>query len=379
MIIDNAYAAKTYQLSSFHKIRKAMADALPGTPFGSACLMKAVAGDCVNMPGNTTLQPASQFHIYSTYGVSIRSELPLPLPPVRSPSILDLEIRARNAPIAETVPHNFQLRPNPFSAFDVGFLSEGSSYVRLRDVGEFLISKDGRSITGYCFPQASAESFHVYVLAQALSFALVKNGIEPLHATAVVVAGQVVAFLGDCGLGKSTLAAEFLQAGHRLLTDDLLVLRSNGKEMLAYPGPPRIKLFPEMAQKFFGEAGGDVRMNPGTQKLIVPLPPGRVCDDAVPLRAVYALTSPDTTTGAGVRITSLTEREAFIALLASAFNYLIDNPARLRRQFEATHVLANATTVKRLSYPRSLGCLSLVRESILEDLSARSQIDPCTA
>ena len=57
-----------------------------------------------------------------------------------------------------------------------------------------------------------------------LSFSLLSLGYEPLHATAVVVDGEAVAFLGDCGYGKSTLGAAFLARGFPLLTDDVLAL-----------------------------------------------------------------------------------------------------------------------------------------------------------
>ena len=53
---------------------------------------------------------------------------------------------------------------------------------------------------------------------------------------------MAVAFLGDSGFGKSSLAAYLLSAGDRLVTDDLLLLQES-EGFLAYPGPPRIKLF----------------------------------------------------------------------------------------------------------------------------------------
>ena len=43
------------------------------------------------------------------------------------------------------------------------------------------------------------------MLGQALSFALVKQGFEPLHATVAVVDDEAVAFLGHNAFGKSTL------------------------------------------------------------------------------------------------------------------------------------------------------------------------------
>ena len=63
-----------------------------------------------------------------------------------------------------------------------------------------------------------------------------KSGFEPLHATVVVVSGEAVAFLGESGYGKSSLAASFLDSGHQLLTDDLLILRASAGRVLGPHG-----------------------------------------------------------------------------------------------------------------------------------------------
>jgi hypothetical protein len=335
------------------------------------------------MADSTALQSAPQFRRSCAYGVSICSELPLPLPEMRGPTgtaLFELEIRASNESLAGVIPEGVTLQRNPLSGFDFGQFPDGSSYVRWDNIGEVLISKNGRSVICRALGQITSESFHVYLLGQAFSFALVKNGFEPLHATAVVIAGQAIAFLGDCGFGKSTLAAAFLQAGDRLLTDDLLVLGKTAQALFAYPGPPRIKLFPRMARRFLGENASGVPLNPKTQKLIIPLDDSRVCADAVPLAMIYVLAPPDEVAGRDIRIVSISQREAFVTLLASAFNYVISDPERLRRQFEAAQALANTRIVRRLSYPRSLECLPLVREAILSDLCAvKSELAPCEA
>lgn len=333
------------------------------------------------MNANGLSSRRSEFRRYSAYGVSIRSDMSLPLPMGSSGALFELQIREHAGPIRTSIRKKIEFQHNPFSAFDVGSLSEGSNYVGLRGVGECLVSRDGRRINCYRLRRANPESFNVYLLAQALSFALVKNGMEPLHATAVVVEGTAVAFLGDCGFGKSTLAAEFLQAGHRLLTDDLLILSKIGRQVLAYPGPPRIKLLPEMSSRFLGDAKTGFPMNSQTRKLIVPLDHGRACRAAVPFAAFYALPSPEEiAVGSNIRITTLNRKEAFLRLLGSAFNVSILHPRRLRRQFEAIEALANSVVVNELSYPRALECLPQVREAILSDLVANPcGTSPCVA
>src|SRR5262249_3466189 len=133
------------------------------------------------------------------------------------------------------------------SWYEVGRLVDGSIYARWADVGEFLVSRNGSTIGCRRFHTATEESFQVYLLGQALSFALVQSGSEPLHGTVVVIGGDAVAFLGQSGFGKSTLAASLLASGHQMLTDDLLMLQIKKGRVTAYPGPGRIKLFPNDA------------------------------------------------------------------------------------------------------------------------------------
>jgi len=156
------------------------------------------------MADKTASRSAPEFRRYCAYGVAIRSELPLPLTEMRGPTepaLFELEICGSDEPLSGAIPEGVKLQRNPLSGFDFGQFPDGSSYVRWDDVGEVLISKNGRSIACRPFRQTASESFHVYLLGQALSFALVKSGFEPLHATAVEVEdraqGQVEEDEGD--------------------------------------------------------------------------------------------------------------------------------------------------------------------------------------
>jgi hypothetical protein len=329
---------------------------------------------------NQPVRLRPKFRHYCAYGVSVASELPLALPELRQPlasALFEVEIRAfEDHDLA--IPKGLKLQNNPSSGLVFGQLDSGSSYVRWEDVGEVLISSNGRSIACRPFRTIDSEAFQVYLLGQAFSFALVKGGFEPLHATAVTVGNRAVAFLADCGFGKSTLAAAFLQAGHRLITDDLLLLQTTMRRILAFPGPSRIKLFPEMAHGFLGEAFNGVPLNSTAQKQIIPLSGSQMCTEPIHLAAIYALTCSSEANEA-IHMVSLSEREAFITLLGSTFNRVVLDADRLRRQFEATERLANAGIVKRLLYPRSLACLPRVRQAILSDVCAQCETAACEA
>ena len=191
---------------------------------------------------------------YCVYGIVVVSDTPLALPGDSYGGLGQVEFLTAPGTDLLRAAHGVEFDPRSNSSYECALLREWCpASVRWHGVGEFLVSTDGRRITCRHQEGASLESFQVYMLGQALSFALVKQGFEPLHATVAVVDDEAVAFLGHNAFGKSTLTACFLQAGHRLLTDDLLVLQQSSSRVVAYPGPPRIKLFPQDCQPFSGK------------------------------------------------------------------------------------------------------------------------------
>jgi hypothetical protein len=245
---------------------------------------------------------------------------------------------------------------------------DGSTYVSWRGVGDFLVSGSGDRILWAPDGAAPRESLEVYLLGHALSFALVKAGFEPLHGTAIESGGSAIALLGDSGFGKSTLAASFIVSGCRLLTDDMLVLRSAGASVEAFPGPPRVKLLPDSATHSLGPAARGVPMNPVTEKEVFPLDAASLCSHPVHLRTIYILAPPtDVADQRLPRIEPMPPGEAFLALVRNTFNRYIDDPARLQRQFLQTSRVLEAVTVRKLSYPRRLAHLADVRAAIMAD------------
>lgn len=244
-------------------------------------------------------------------------------------------------------------------------LGDRSTYLRWTDLFEFLVSGDGRLIEYRPLARATHESFTTYLLGQVLSFSLLAFGEEPLHGTAIVAGGKAIAFLGDCGSGKSTLGAAFLRLGHRMLTDDLLALEPRGEGYSAHPGIPRIKLFPRVARAVLRQDGGP-KLNNGTSKQVLPLASGRSCRRQVPLAALYVLSDPR----AGSRrinIEPLPAAEALLAVIGHSFNTIVVDRDRLANQFKLGNALAERVPIKRLSYPRSLASLPAVCDAVLRD------------
>ncbi len=310
---------------------------------------------------------------YEVYGLRVRSALPLPCSREPSPGPVDAEVVNGSASFFSDVCRTIGTKPDNARWFQHARHADGSHYLRWTGLFEFLVAADGRRIACRSLDGAALEAFQTYLLGQVLSFALLKQGIESLHSTAVVIDGKAVGFVGDCGYGKSSLGAAFLQAGHQLLTDDLLVVKEIGEEFVGCPGPPRIKLFPEMARRLLGERVTGTSMNALTPKLVIPLgeEKTRVCQGVSPLKAIYVLNPPtDGARRSRVTIHRLFPRQAFAELLKATFNAMVVEPARLGRQFEVTARLAGIVPVKSLAFPRTLEGLPRVREAIRSDLAA---------
>lgn len=260
------------------------------------------------------------------------------------------------------------------SWFRYGALGDGRAYLHWDRLCDFLVSPDGRVIEYNLMRRDAQESFENYLFTHAMSFALLKQGVESLHATTIFVDGHGIAFLGDSGVGKSTLAAGFLQAGARLVTDDLLVfftpdgVPSPRSSFYACPGPARVKLFPHTAQALLGLPPAAPPMHPDTSKIVLRLTSEQHCIDPVPVSVLYVIEPPLSLGGEDVTIEPLGRADAFLAVLRNTFNAMVTDTVRLTGQFRFASSLARSLPVRRLRYPRTLSRLPSVVSAVRTNL-----------
>ena len=208
---------------------------------------------------------------YSAFGLGISSELEFPeLSKVRSRRT---QVRIRRGPVP------------PSSAT---FHWDNDSSIRV---------SGGRSIRIDVHPGAEMCSVRLGVLGPAFSRLLVQRGDYVVHASAVVIGGKAVAFIGASGTGKSTLAAALCRRGHRLLCDDLLRLRIEKKRVIAFPAFPRHKLWPDSLRRTGHKRRSAVRIDGHSGKYWLNAA-AHFHPRPVPLKRIYLLT---TSGGAGLR------------------------------------------------------------------------------
>ena len=110
---------------------------------------------------------------------------------------------------------------------------------------EFWLEHEGKEIWAI-WPKASTlEDASSYLLGPVLGVLLRLRGTTCLHASAVAIDGQAVAFAGTEGAGKSTTAAAFARVGHSVLSDDVVALKENESGFVVAPAYPHICLWPD--------------------------------------------------------------------------------------------------------------------------------------
>jgi hypothetical protein len=169
-------------------------------------------------------------YLYTVYGFSIQSEFVLPeLMVASSDAQPDVIVRLGEVAL---------LAPKRSNGTD-DFLIE-------TEAGRFLIHAD-REIVVEPAPEVEEAKTRLFLLGPVLAVLLRLRGVLVLHASAVAVNNDVVAFLGDAGWGKSTLAQAFYVQEHSFVTDDVLAVQMDTSRPTVLPSFPQAKLWPEAA------------------------------------------------------------------------------------------------------------------------------------
>jgi hypothetical protein len=218
-----------------------------------------------------------------------------------------------------------------------GYRIHGPAY------GCSVLAGDGTEVQG----RSGEDGFSGWqrlLVAQVLPFAAALQGLEVLHAGAVVVGGEGVALSGPSGSGKTSLALALQRRGAELLADDVLAVERAGEELLAHPGAPVAGIDLAEAERLGaqgeGEPAGVLAANAREQiarAVLVPRP--------VPLGALFLLD----------RWLDGPEEPSFEPegdprqLLASTFNLLLTSPERLAGLLDVCARLA-ARRVERVTF-----------------------------
>ena len=249
----------------------------------------------------------------------------------------------------------------------------GGFRLRYDDGTVFVVDKRGFRVWAAWPKTLTLEDTAVYLLGPVLAFVLRLRGTSCLHASAFSVGRRAVALVGPSGVGKSTTAAAFAGRGFAVLTDDTLALQDQYDSVIAQPGYPRLRLWPDAARILDGAPAALPRLTPNWDKCYMDMQTNdcRFERQPRPLSAIYLLDGRRDDPEAPF-IESLTATAGFFGMLGNIRGDFHPSKNSHRREFDMLSRLVKRVPVRRVvtsTAPRSLAPLCDV---ILEDLQNNS-------
>jgi len=141
----------------------------------------------------------------------------------------------------------------PDNPFEADLYDRGEDYlVRIADLGCFAVAPRAGRISAPTTGDRVRIEERLWGIPAALCLA--ERGDVPVHAAAVDVGGRALVFCGPSHFGKTTLAAAFLHAGHRVLSEDLTCCKLTPSPMVL-PGPAMLRIRPDVFERLGPIAG----------------------------------------------------------------------------------------------------------------------------
>jgi hypothetical protein len=265
-------------------------------------------------------------------------------------------------------------------------LSCGEAYLSWDSIGQFLV-RGGKEIVIQPSPGAEESLVRAPLLGMVFATLLHQRGLLTLHASAVVINGGCVAFLGGKQWGKSTLAATLHARGHSLLSDDVVALEGTGYRIRGmgnyYPEPrtpnpvpqlvalsafPQVKLWPDAVASLGADLDALPRLCSLTEKRLQHLSSG-FSQSASPIRQIFVLGK-----GPTLEVKPLQPQEAIFELMRhthlARFGNHLPPDAKMAHFVQCAEVARNVP-VHRLNRPQDLLLVPSIARLVEEHLGAK--------
>lgn len=301
-------------------------------------------------------------HWFRGYGLLFQSEIAVPEMTLAATSSLD---PTREPDVRISVGSFPDHLDDPIRVGDLHEANAEQFLLRVKDVGRYLVSK-GSEIKIDPHPDASEHDVRVFLLGSCLGGLLHQRGFLVLHASGIGTERGAVLFMGDSGAGKSTILAELMRRGYRMMVDDVCAVTAGADgQPLVMPSYPRTRLWREAAGRLAIDVTDLPRTRDNMEKFERQLPE-QFWDREAPLARIFHLAGSN---GDELSLTALGPMEAFHTVLNNTYRQvLLDGLDRRQEHFALASLAARSTTVSRIVRPTEPFLLCELADLIVQDL-----------
>lgn len=308
------------------------------------------------MKNNSHRIMPAKLHRYKAFGLTIESELELPMLSARfeSPEVC---IRFGETPEQLDSPLSSGLRYQ---------LTEDEFLLNVDNIARYWV-QNGKRITIQPLAKTTHEESHLYLLGSVFGALLHQQGKMLLHGSAVEKNGRAIAFIGESGAGKSTLAAAFKQRGFTTLTDDICVITFDEKmRPHVESGYPRAKLWEDSLELLNIPFTDLPRVRAEVNKHSL-LTTEYFQEQRTPLSGIYLLTFSNTDE---TQLIKLTAADRLKAIRQNTFRkrFLVSESHR-NNIFRSNLSLAQSVSLSQLIRSQNDNNLNSIVDTIIADLN----------
>lgn len=289
---------------------------------------------------------------YRAFGLNIQSEIYLPELAAKSFDKPDLTIKYGNFEVysGKSVVEGEYFR-----------VTEDAIYRFWDDIGKFKII-NGNEIVMEEALDVNEVVLRSFILGTIMAALLYQRGLFVLHASAVSINNEIVAFLGNKGYGKSTTAMTFYKEGYPIIADDYIAIDPENSIPLVYPGYPSLRLSYKSRDHGNFSRERVYYKDHEIDKLHV-----RVDDnfsfDKIPLKKLYVLKR-----GEELKISAFRPQEALMKLVENTFGIVRFKKEDFVYNLTQCSSLLDHVDVSLLEVPDSLEELHEVVELVKNDI-----------
>ncbi|WP_226670480.1 hypothetical protein [Metabacillus litoralis] len=200
--------------------------------------------------------------LVTAYGLTIESDLKLPeLLTVVLDKEVDVRVRYGKVPQHLSLPSN----GNPWYE-----IAKGEFLLRVDGVAKYYV-QDGETITIESELHASEKDIRTFLYNTVFSQLLFQRSLLVLHGFASIIEGDGVIFVGKSGSGKTSIALQLNQYGHKILADELCAIKINSNKRNILPGIPQLHVWEDTLIKACEDVSQYETVREGIQKYAIDL------------------------------------------------------------------------------------------------------------